>query len=268
MLLKRVAMVVIAALGCAAAASAQNSTTASGQATPQSSSPATTTSGAASQPSPRTHVRRVGHAAGDDDVRGGHRPVVRADRGSAAGEEVVAQRLPRELRPRPGLHRRLELAGDGRRSAWRIGPRSSARSRSSAGSTATSGRCSWRRSRGPAAWSTSIRSCGKAGPTTSSGDFTIGAKVNLMSEWRQRPVALAVRGAGEAADREGRRRRGRHREDGLQFRRDPEQGDQPAGRALRLCRLHLARRSVGRRSEQWVPLGHRRRAAVARRTCG
>ncbi|MEN3337250.1 MAG: OmpA-OmpF porin, family, partial [Acidobacteriota bacterium] len=41
MLLKRVAMVVAVALGCAATASAQTSTAGSGQAAPQSSSPAT-----------------------------------------------------------------------------------------------------------------------------------------------------------------------------------------------------------------------------------
>ena len=94
-----------------------------------------------------------------------------------------------------------------------------------------------------------------------------------LHDWREgQPVVRVAAGAGgaggagaaEAADGEGRRRRGRHREDGLQFRRDPEQGAQPAGGALRLCRLHHARRPVGRRSEQWVPLGHRRRAAVAR----
>ena len=43
--------------------------------------------------------------------------MVRADGRSAAGEEVVAERVPGELRSRPGLHRRLGLAGDVRRSA-------------------------------------------------------------------------------------------------------------------------------------------------------
>ena len=77
-------------------------------------------------------------------------------------------------------------------------------------------------------------------------------------DWREDQPAVRVAAAagragaaraGEAADGEGRRRRRRDREDGLQFRRGAEQGDQPAGRALRLCRLHLARRSVGGRSE-------------------
>ena len=100
------------------------------------------------------------------------------------------------------------------------------------------------------------------------GDFTIGAKVNLLSEWRQAPVALAVRAQLKLPtakdDDEG---VGTGKTD-FSFRRDPEQGDQPAGGALRLCRLHRARRPVGRRSEQRVPLGRRRRAAVARAGCG
>ena len=83
-------------------------------------------------------------------IEWGYGAVVRADGRSAAGEEVVAERLPGELRSRPGLHRRVGLAGDVRRSAPAIAPRSSARGRWCAGSTATCGRCSWRPSRSPA----------------------------------------------------------------------------------------------------------------------
>ena len=38
------------------------------------------------------------HPAGDDDVHGGYGAVVRADRRSVAGEEVVDERVPGELR--------------------------------------------------------------------------------------------------------------------------------------------------------------------------
>ena len=75
------------------------------------------------------------------------------------------------------------------------------------------------------------------------GDFWIGAKVNLLSEWRQEPVAFAVRAQLKLPtakdDDEG---VGTGKTD-FSLRRDPEQGDQPAGRAVRLCRLHHARRS-------------------------
>ena len=264
-MLKRVAMVVIVAAATAAAASAQTSAGASGQAS-RRRRPRRHPHRLAAQSLGR-HRRHAGRrdASGDDHVRGGHGVVVRADRRGAAGEEMVAERLPGELRPRPGLHGHLELAGDVRDRASGIAPRSSAPGRWSAGSTATSGRCSCRGSRAPAASSTSIRSCARGGRTTSWGTLTVGAKINLLSEWRQQPVALARCAAmvklPTAKDRRRRASAPASRISALDA--VAEQGNQPAGRALRLRRVHRARGSGRRGSEQRDPLGRRRRAAVA-----
>ena len=167
---------------------------------------------AGSAPRRRGSSRRPGRpatrdTAGDDDVRRGHGPVVRADGRSAAGEEVVAERLPGELRSRPGLHRRVELAGDVRGRRWGSGRDLWRVDAGAPRSTATSGRCSWRRSRGPAAWSTSIRSCGKAGPTTSWATSGSARRSTCCRSGGSSRSAFALRGHDEAADREGRRRR-------------------------------------------------------------
>ena len=118
-------------------------------------------------------------------------------------QEVVAERVSRQLRRQPGLHRRVGLAGDVRVRRRRTGRRSSA---------------SWtlvqpHRPRHPAAVRAE-RSSAQAGgvvPRTRScahgwcgnqlGDFWLGAKVNLTSQWRQQPAAFAVRGHDQAADR-------------------------------------------------------------------
>ena len=45
-----------------------------------------------------------------------------------------------------------------------------------------------------AAWSTITRSCAPDWSGDNVGDLLVGVKVNLMSEWRQQPAAIAVRG--------------------------------------------------------------------------
>ena len=45
-----------------------------------------------------------------------------------------------------------------------------------------------------AGWSTTTPWSGSGWSGDNVGDFLLGAKFNLMSEWRQQPVAIAVRG--------------------------------------------------------------------------
>jgi hypothetical protein len=98
------------------------------------------------------------------------------------------------------------------------------------------------------------------------GDFYIGAKYNLMSEFRQQPAALALRGMIKLPTGDD-DFRGEHRGDRLLGRPDREQGSEEAGGSLRLWRLRMARqpgrlRDPGRR----VPLG--RRPSASRRATG
>ena len=80
-----------------------------------------------------------------------------------------------------------------------------------------------------------------------------------MSEWTQKPVAFAVRGMVKLPtakdDEEG---VGTGKAD-FAFDGDRQQGNQSAGRAVRLRRLHFPRRSRRRRLSERVPLGLRRR---------
>ena len=55
-----------------------------------------------------------------------------------------------------------------------------------------------------------IRSCARAGPDNQLGDFWLGAKVNLISQWPAEAGGVRAARDGQAADGEGRRRRGRH----------------------------------------------------------
>ena len=141
-------------LATATMAAAQNSTTGRQPITQSGTTAAPSTAGS-QQPGSSTQPATSGrqrHASRDDDDQRGYGLVVRADRRGVAGEEVVDQRVSRELRSRSGLHRRVGLAGDVRRSAPAIARRFSARGRWCAGSTATCGRCSSRPSRSPAGW--------------------------------------------------------------------------------------------------------------------
>ena len=194
--------------------------------------------------------------------------MVRADRRGAAGEEVVVERVSREFRLGPGIHRRVELAGDVRITASATARRSSARGRSCAGSTATCGRCS-------ASDQPEAGGIVNDYPFVRQGWSRQPARRLLARREGQPDVAVAaaaggVRAArdGQAADGEGRRRRGRQRQGRLHLRRDRQQGSQRARRVLRLRRVHLARQPRRRRDQQRLPLGHRRRACRRARACG
>ena len=194
MLLKRVAMVVVVALAGAAAASAQTSTTASGQATPQSATPATTTSGRFADPAP---ARTSGAAE--------TRPATTTFEGDTGlwfvptGEVLPAKKWSLSAY-RVNFDRDQGFTdvsnwpvtvGDRR---WRIGRRFSARGRSCAGSTATCGRCSCATQPRAGGVVNEYPFVRQGWSDNQLGDLTLGAKVNLLSEWRQRPVALALRG--------------------------------------------------------------------------
>ncbi len=68
------------------------------------------------------------------------------------------------------------------------------------------------------------------------GDLSLGAKVNLLSEGRRQPVALALRGMVKLPTAKDDDEGVGHRQGGLRGGRDPQQGNQPAGRALRVRR--------------------------------
>ena len=95
------------------------------------------------------------------------------------------------------------------------------------------------------------------------GDLWLGGKVNLLSEWKQKPMAFAVRGMVKlptAKDTDEGVGTGKA---DFAVRCDREQGDQPARRALGLRRVHRAGRPERRRSVGRLPLGLRCRVPDA-----
>ena len=182
--------------------------------------------------------------------------------------EVVGQRLPRELRLRPGLHGRQQLAGDVRRSVLAIARRSSARGRSSAASIATSARSSCRGSPRPAASSTTTRSSDRAGRTISSATSGWAPRSTCCRSTTQQPVALAVRGMVK-----------------LPTAKDDDEGvgtgktdfafdaivSKEINQRVELSGyggFDLPRRSGRRRPDERIPLGLRRGLADAQGICG
>ena len=263
-MLKRVAMMVVAALAGAAAASAQTSTRVAA---------AIGAAARSRRHRRRRHRRRARHrrgrdASGDDDHQRRYGVVVRADGRGVAGEEVVAERVPGELRSRPGLHRRVGLAGDVRRRRWATAPRSSARGRWCGGSTATCGRCSSRRSRWRAGVVNEHPFVRQGWSDNQLGDLWLGAKINLTSQWRQQPAAFARARDDQAADGEGRptrasaRARWISRFDAI-VSKEVNQRVEVSGYGG----VHLARRSGRRRSVQRPALGRRRSACRRARAC-
>jgi outer membrane protein OmpA-like peptidoglycan-associated protein len=190
LLLKRVAMVVVVALGCAAAASAQTSTTGGGQATPQSVTPTSTSPSASqqSQQEPPSETRPATTTFEGDTglwfVPTGE--VLPAKKWSVSAYRVNFDRDQgfTDVSNWPvtfgvGLADRAEIFG-----AWTLVRRIDRDVR-------------------PLYVASQPRAGGVVNehPFVSQGwsdnqlgDLTVGAKVNLLSEWRQRPVALALRG--------------------------------------------------------------------------
>ena len=179
-------------------------------------------------PAPRRATATRGpprRAAGHDDVPGRYRALVRPDGRNPAGAQMVAERLSRELRRQPGIHRRVELAGDVRvrrarsRGAVRIVRRGEPhRSRRAAavprvrsspqlGRTGAAASCRRTRSRARHGAATTSATCGSAPRST------------CASQWRQQPAAFAIRAHGEGADRRHGQRR-EHGQGGLRGRRD------------------------------------------------
>ena len=105
-------------------------------------------------------------------------------RRGASSQAVVGQCVPGELRLPPGLHGRVELAGDIRRSASRTASKSSARGRWYAASTATSRPISSQRR--PAASSTTIPSSAGVVRQSARRHLWLGGKVNLLSQYTTR----------------------------------------------------------------------------------
>ena len=189
---KRVAMVMVVALGCAAAASAQNSTTASGQATPQSSLPG-------------DDNVRVGFAAepGTPSGESETRPATTTFEGDTGlwfvptGEVLPAKKWSLSAY-RVNFDRDQGFTDV---SNWPVTAGIGLADRAEIFGAFTVVRRIDRDVR-PVFVATQPRAGGLANEypfvrqgwsDNQLGDFTIGAKVNLLSEWRQAPVAFAVR---------------------------------------------------------------------------
>ena len=195
-MLKRVAMAMVVALTVSAAASAQTSTVRTvDRPRRRRSTPATTDA------MPAT-------ASGHDHVMGdtGLWFVPTGEVLPAKRWSVSAYRV--NFDSPPGVHRRVQLAGHvrlrprrPRRDLRRVDRRPPHRPRLT--SDVPPDGLHDGRSR-----STSIRSCARDGPTTSSAISWLGAKVNLMSQWQQQPVGVRVARHGQAADREETTRKG------------------------------------------------------------
>ncbi len=130
-------------------------------------------------------------------------------------QALVRERVSRQLRSPAGLHGRVELARDVR--VWPQGPGRVVRmrGRSCAASTATCGRSSARPTRNAGGLVNEYPFVSGGWSGNQLGDLWLGGKFNLMSEWTQKPVALAVRTMFKMPtatdDDEGRR----HGQDGL-----------------------------------------------------
>ena len=167
----------------------------------------------------------------------------------------------------PGLHQRRRLRRHVRRTASRIAPRSSARSWSTRASIATSGRSS-STTRRSAASSIAIRASTQTWTGDNVGDFYLGAKVNLWSECRQKPAALAVRGIVKLPTGDD----GRRRQHG-QGRLSSSTSSSARKLAKRvevsgLRRLRVPRQPGRlRHAERRVPLGRRRRRSRRAARC-
>jgi hypothetical protein len=154
---------------------------------------------------------------------------------NSAGAALVGQRLSRELRLQPGLHRRIRLAdhvgvGVGDR-AELFGSFSVVRR------IDRDVRPLFLTGSEPGGMVNQYPFVRDGWSGNQFGDFWLGAKVNLASEFRQQPVAFALRGLVKlptASDDDEGVGTGKA---GFRHRRHPEQGDQPAGRALGLRRL-------------------------------
>ena len=109
--------IVVAVVAVAATASAQTTSAAAGSQQPATTSPQGRSRRAAG-PGGFEHDDTGRNPARDHHLHGGHGAVVRADGRSAAGEALVLQRVPRELRLQPGLHRRIQLADHLRCRGW------------------------------------------------------------------------------------------------------------------------------------------------------
>ena len=180
-----------------------------------------------------------GDATGDDDVLRRHWSVVCADRRGPRAQEVVGERLSPRHQLDAGLHATSPTSPARSPSASGTAPRSSDRSSSTPASTATCGRSS-SPIRPSAASSIAIPRVNRYWTGDNIGDFYVGAKFNLLSEFRQKPAAVAVRGMIKLPtgdDDAGRQ----HRQDRLLGRPDRQQGSDEAGRSLRLWRLRMAR---------------------------
>ena len=96
------------------------------------------------------------------------------------------------------------------------------------------------------------------------GDFYVGAKINLLSESRQKPAALAVRGMVKlpTGDEDVGRQ---HRQGGLRVRLHRQQGSRRSSSKCRATAATSVRGEPGRlrHAERRVPLGRRRRLPVA-----
>ena len=137
--------------------------------------------------------------ARDHHLHGGHGAVVRADGRSAAAEALVVQRVSRELRLQPGLHRRLELADHVRCRPRRQG--GDLRRGPAVRRIDRDVRPIFFNAQATAASSTSTRWSGKGWSGNQFGDFWVGAKFNLSSQFASSRWRSAARHA-QAADRQ------------------------------------------------------------------
>ena len=182
------------------------------------------------------------------------------DRGGAAAQALVGQRLLLEHRSRSRLHRHRATSSARSATASAIAPSCSCRCGSRRASTATSVR-SASSPTPPAGRSTNIRAMQDGWSGTTFGDVFAGGKFNILSEYAQAPVALAVRGVVKLPTGQRRLRQGHvDRQARLPRRRHRQQGNQQGVRGLRLRRLHGPRPARSRRRR---PAPTRSRTACA-----
>ena len=207
-------------------------------------------------------VHRGGNAAGDDDVHRRHWAVVCADRRGArvrgSGRRACIAAAPTGCRATPTSPTSPAPSP----TASAVAPRSSAPSCSTPASIATPYPMFCQRPR--------IGGVIDRYPNVNQhwtgdnvGDLYLGAKINLWSESRQNPAAIALRGMIKVPTGKSDVGVSTGKADFL-ARLHRQQGSGEAGRSLRLRRLRVARqagrlRHAGRR----VPVGRRRRLPVA-----
>ena len=182
---------------------------------------------------------------------------------------MVGQRLSRELRRQPGIHRRLQLAGHVRGRT----PRSRGAVRIVRGREPHRSGCaaavSRDRQRGAGRRQQAGRRLRTAEPARARGVERESARRPLGRREGQPVVGVAPAAGGRRDSRDGEGTDRRHRErrehgqSGFRARCDRQQGRERARRALRLRGFHRPRRSGRGRVDQRVPLGRGRGVSVA-----